>query len=379
MGLSKIIIGADFVPTSSNVDLFIEGNINALFGSKLLEHLSNASIRIFNLEVPFTDNEAPIRKWGPNLIAPTTAIKAYKMINTNILTLANNHILDQGEQGLNSTCKILSQNGIAYLGAGITLEEASKPYIIDCDGKKIGLYACAEHEFSIASNNSAGANPFDPLESLDHILKLKKQCDFLIVFFHGGKEHYRYPSPNLQKICRKIVEKGANLVICQHSHCVGCEEKFLTGRIVYGQGNFLFDDSESDYWKTSILIQIQNDFSITYLPLVKCGNKVRLAEEKLAQNILDKFYQRSEEIKNKGFIEENYNIFANSTVTTYLTYFLGKRSFLFYIINKLLCNYLTKWSIQRKYNSKILLAIQNCIECEAHRELLLQGVKQYGK
>ena len=118
----------------------------------------------------------------------------------------------------------------------------------------------------------------------------------------------------LHQICRKIVEKGANLVICQHSHCVGCEEKFLTGRIVYGQGNFLFDDSESDYWKTSILIQIQNDFSITYLPLVKCGNKVRLAEEKLAQNILDKFYQRSEEIKNKGFIEENYNIFANSTI-----------------------------------------------------------------
>lgn len=57
MGLSKIIIGADFVPTRSNVDLFIEGNIDALFGSKLLEHLSNASIRIFNLEVPFTDND----------------------------------------------------------------------------------------------------------------------------------------------------------------------------------------------------------------------------------------------------------------------------------------------------------------------------------
>ena len=65
-------------------------------------------------------------------------------------------------------------------------------------------------------------------------------CNSII---NGGKEHYRYPSPDLQKICRKFIDKGADLVVCQHSHCIGCEEKYNHGTIVYGQWNFLFDRS----------------------------------------------------------------------------------------------------------------------------------------
>jgi len=114
-----------------------------------------------------------------------------------------------------------------------------KPLLVEQDGKKIGIYACAETEFSIAEDNRAGANPFDPLESLDHIADLKSKCDFVIVLYHGGKELYRFPSPYLRKVCRKIVEKGADLVICQHSHCIGAFENYHDSVIVYGQGNFL--------------------------------------------------------------------------------------------------------------------------------------------
>lgn len=147
----------------------------------------------------------------------------------DLLTLANNHILDQDQQGLVSTCSVLDAAGIAYTGVGQTPEEAAKPYIFECDGKRIGVYACAEHEFSIVTEHSAGANPIDLLETPDHVAALKEQCDYVIVLYHGGKEHYRYPSPNLQKVCRKLVEKGADLVVCQHSHCIGCEEKIRGG------------------------------------------------------------------------------------------------------------------------------------------------------
>lgn len=76
---------------------------------------------------------------------------------------------------------------------------------------------------------------------------MSNACDYTIVLYHGGKEHYRFPSPNLQKYCRKFIEKGANIVICQHSHCIGCEENYKNGKIIYGQGNFLFDDSDDEY------------------------------------------------------------------------------------------------------------------------------------
>lgn len=219
-----ILIGADLVPTNSNMLYFESGDVKTLLGEDLLQLMQRADCRIFNLEVPLCDKENPILKCGPNLIASEKSVNGIKAMGVDVVTLSNNHILDQGEQGLRTTRNILEKNGIDYLGAGSTPEEAAKPYFFVHKSKKMGIYACAEHEFTIVSDVTAGANPFDPLNSLDHIAAAKRQCDYLIVLYHGGKEHYRYPSVQLQKTCRKIVEKGADLVVCQHSHCIGCEE-----------------------------------------------------------------------------------------------------------------------------------------------------------
>lgn len=374
--MKGIVIGADLVPTQSNIELFKTENIDELLGKELRNILDAAEYRIFNLEVPLTNNVEPIDKCGPNLQAQTEAINGYKAMGVNILTLANNHIFDQGEQGLKSTCEILDNNEIAYLGAGNNLEEARKPYIFEYNNKHIGIYACAEHEFSIATHRTAGANPFEPLDSLEHVAELKRQCEYVIVLYHGGKEHYRYPSPDLQKRCRKLVEKGAELVICQHSHCIGCEEKYLNGTIVYGQGNFLFDRSESEYWRTSLLIHINDNFELTYYPIVKCENKVRLAEGKIKEDIIKEFKNRSEEIKQIGFVEKEYMKLAEKMLDYYLLRFRGNRSFLLRALNKLSGERINKFFLKHKYDKKSLIALQNFMECEAHRELVLMGIKE---
>ena len=102
-----------------------------------------------------------------------------------------------------------------------------------------------------------------------------------------------------QKVCRRLVEKGADLVVCQHSHCIGAQEEWRKGKIVYGQGNFLFDHSESEYWQTGLLIELsleknnnEIETDIIYHPLVKCKNTVRLAEREKAQQILAEFEER---------------------------------------------------------------------------------------
>ena len=329
----RFLIGADLVPTETNYKYFENGDSVTLVGDKLKEIFDSADYRVFNLEVPLIDVAEPIAKCGPNLIAPTYTINGYKALGANVLTLANNHILDQGEQGLYSTIKLLEENGIAYLGAGDNLSEASKPYIIEKDGEKIGIYACAEHEFSIASEDSPGANPFDPLDSQDHITDLKSVCDYVIVLYHGGKEHYRYPSPRLQKVCRKICDKGADLVVCQHSHCIGCEEKYNNSVIVYGQGNFLFDNSESGFWQTSLLIDLDTcNREIKYIPLRKHGAGVRFAIDD-GDDILSSFYNRSELIKDKNFVADEYRKFAASIKMKYLMAVCGT-GIIFRIINR---------------------------------------------
>lgn len=373
----RILIGADIVPTLSNQKYFEEEQMEEIVDSRLFELLKKADYRVFNLEVPLTDKTMPIEKAGPNLIASVKSVAGLKQLGINFLTLANNHILDQGEQGLWSTIEQLDKYKISYAGIGHTQAEAAKPHIVKMEGKKIGIYCCAEHEFSIVGAKQAGANPFDPLESLDHIVALRAQCDYVICLYHGGKEHYRYPSPNLQKTCRKIVEKGADLVICQHTHCIGCEEKWQDGTIVYGQGNFLFDHSQSEFWQTSILVSVDTSTKkIEYIPLRKNGEGVRLAVEDDATKILTEMMQRSEEIKKEDFIEKQYHAFALQIRELYLK--TGNpiaTSFAFRVVNKLLRHKLMPWYLDRKLKKNRQFLI-NFVECEAHREVYMNGIKK---
>jgi len=367
-----ILIAGDLVPTYSNIELFNNSEMNALLGTELLSLWNSVDIRMFNLEVPLTDDEAPIDKCGPNLIAPKSTVNGIKALNPSLITLANNHILDQGQSGMKSTKDTLNKHDIPFIGIGNNLLDASQPYIIQKNGLNIGIYACAEHEFSIATEISSGANPFDPLESLDHIQDLKDICKYVIVLYHGGKEHYRYPSLNLQKTCRKMAQKGADLVICQHSHCVGSHEEYEGSTIVYGQGNFIFNKHNNEFWNNSLLIKvsIDNNLQIEYIPIVKEGNAIRLATETVAEEILSGFDSRSKEILDDGFIERNYEKFAAKNIKSHLVKLSGFGKWKSRIDRRLLNNMLLK----QKYNSKKLLAIQNYIECEAHRELLISGL-----
>ena len=373
----NLLIGADIVPTESNIDLFIAGDVDALVGEDLKKILSESAYRIFNLEVPLVDTENPIPKCGPNLSSATDAVNAFTAMGVDLLTLANNHIADQGAQGLSSTCSTLSKNNIAYVGVGDNLQVATKPHLFNFADKKMGIYACCEHEFGIATELSAGANPFDPLESLDHVSKLKEQCDYVIVLYHGGKEHYPYPSHNLQKTCRKLIEKGADLVVCQHTHCIGCEEKYNGGTIVYGQGNFLFDRRINECWDTSLLITLNENMEISYLPLQKKDNGVRLASSDAARQIMKDFYARSADIQQVGFIEKKYQEFADSMIDGYLFVMAGtKKTFVYRALNKLSGYRLTKWLLQKKYTKQQKLCLLNFIECEAHREVIIAGLKK---
>ncbi len=370
----ELLIGGDLVPTESNHSLFCDGDATTLFGEDLLSLWRGADLRIFNLEVPITNKENPIPKCGPNFRAPVNTIKGIKSLNPSLLTLANNHILDQGYEGLKTTQQILEDFEIAYVGVGDHISDACKPYIFERCGLKIGVYACAEHEFSIATESAPGANPFDPLESLDHIYDLKEECDYVIVLYHAGKEEYRYSSPNLQKICRKMVQKGADLVICQHSHCIGCFEEYEEATIVYGQGNLLFDYVDSEYWMTSLLIKVvinMEGHHIEYIPLVKTGAFVRLAKREEADKILEEFCNRSHEILQEDFLKQQYNKFAKENRHSYLLMISGLGKWMSRIDRHLLKGKI----IKKKYPKDKVLSILNFIECEAHRELLLAGLK----
>ena len=352
MSQVSLIIGADICPTKNNSHLFENGDVKSLIGTKTLDMLQKVDLRIFNLECPLTNEDTPIPKSGPHLRANNQTINGIKALNPSLLTLANNHIYDHGERGLKSTTEILRQNDIPFIGVD------SNELILDKNGIKICVYACAEHEFNIESSY------FDPLETPDKIFELKQKCDYVIVLYHGGKEYYRYPSPLLQKRFRKMAEKGANLVIAQHTHCVGCYEKYQGSTLVYGQGNFLFEKRNDEFWDSSLLIKVnatRSDFSVEYIPISKNTDE---------KQVLDDFEKRSLQIQENDFVEKEYEKFAKKMQGFYLDSLLANYYF-YRVFSKFFGINISKWL----YTKKRLLRLQNLIQCEAHRELLLRGIK----
>lgn len=384
-----ILIGADICPTTCNYSEFEEGNAIALVGSELKAALDSADYRIFNLEGPLTDDYVPIKKAGPNLIIPTKCINGIKNLPVDFLTLANNHILDQGEQGLDSTTRILNEAGINHSGTGKNLSEAAKPFIAEVSGKngekiKLGIYCCAEHEFTIANENKAGANPYDAFYSFDAVQNLKETCDFVMVLYHGGREYYRWPSPCLQKTFRRFAERGADLVIAQHTHCIGCRENYKGAELVYGQGNFLFIDGHDEFLDSGVLVSLglertdgRINVHIRYIPIVVKENVIRIAGGAEKDSILHDFERRSNDILQPGYVEEHYKEYVRTQIAHYITTAHGHRTFFQKVVGKLERSLLHKDnSVKRFYKTdREKLGLLNFIECEPHREILIAGLK----
>ncbi len=356
--MKKIIIGADFVSTNANERIFAEKKLYDLIDSEVYNAIKGADFSIMNLELPFADKYTPFIKTPETAMCQSSmAINGYKELDINLLVTANNHILDHGKEGLKNTLSVLEKAGISQIGSGLSIDDAKKPYVFEFDGIKVGVYNCSDHQFSSVQDFGYGCYCFDNLDSPDDIKQLRKQVDYLIVLYHGGLEHYRYCTPYTQKLCHKFVDYGANLVICQHTHCVGCEEDYKGSKIIYGQGNAFFDFDLPYYrnhpcWQTGMYVCLEHKngvgFNISYIPCQFVDGKVVLDK---TGEIINGYFARSELIKNDAFIKKNYSDFCKNE---YLGYEAGlKRLDTLYMLN--------------------------AFQCEQHRELLMTVFRDENK
>lgn len=367
----KIIIGGDVAPTKNNIIFFENGKMDSFISPDLLSFWDKFDFRIFNLETPLCKNISPIKKSGPCLFSSEECIKGISKLNPNLICLANNHIMDQNSFGYITTVEALSKAKVKNIGSGSNKKEINKQYIIKCDNFNIGVYNCCDTEFNVFNNNKPCSNCFNPLESFDDLVELKKICKYIIVIFHAGKEYYRYPSPYLQNVCHIFADKGANLVLCQHSHCIGSLEKYKDCNILYGQGNYIFTNDYNEFWKDGLLVSVNvdiNSFDVEYIPIVNDGNNINICKAEEKKAILNGLYKRSNNIKKIGFIEKEYSNFSKKQIYDYLNQCNGN-TFLKKILRKI-------FGIRRMYTSQDLLNIQNILQCDAHRELFLEALKE---
>ena len=184
--MPTILIGGDIYPAGTIQPAFLEGNAGAILHD-LSGEVAGADLAIANLECPLIAQESPIAKAGPILGAPSGCVRGFAAMQWDVLNLANNHSFDHGSRGLENTIHSIRGAGLDCVGAGENIARARTPLVKDIEGRRIVLYAMADHEFSAAGKNTAGANPLDIIECARAIREHKREGLF-IVLIHGGNE-----------------------------------------------------------------------------------------------------------------------------------------------------------------------------------------------
>ena len=366
----KITIFGDICPTKDTQAAFDRGDRESIFGDTFRE-IESSDIVIGNLECAVTDQPKPIQKAGPVLYTGVQSIQTLK--DFDILSIANNHIRDCGDEGVMTALETCKKLGIRTLGAGKSMQEARKPLVIEKCGIKIGLMSFAEQEFNIASDIRPGACYLDLYDDFDRIREFRKTVDYLIILYHGGIEYFPYASPELSRKCRKMVDCGADLISCQHSHCIGTIEQYNGSTIVYGQGNSVFGYRDGDNsWNRGLLLQVEfqkagSSFSslFTYKGMVATSKGLRWMSEDASENLSNELKAREQLSQNRVAVQKEWDKFCDSLGKIHLPLLLGWTKILI-AINRRTDNSLIKMFYGRlAYNNT-----HNLIRCEAHREVI---------
>ena len=367
----NILIGGDVCPIKRNQESFIKGEALILLNNLLMEFQS-ADLSIVNLESPLIRKETPVLKSGPVLGADCRSINAFKKAGIKAFNLANNHIMDHGSAGLENIISVCKEAGLSVVVAGRNIEEAGKILEYEIKNKKIGIFSFAEHECSIASKTLAGANPLNIIEYMRKMRHYKEQSDYIIVLLHGGKEYHPYPTPQLQQICRFMVEEGAKAVICQHSHCAGAYENYRDGHIIYGQGNLIFDayPRMDNIWCNGYLVNLSiredNTSEMSIIPYIQSDAHIgaRRMQRDEETNFLNELKKKSKKVEDIEFVKKEWDMFCKDFRYTYFSIFRGH--------NKLF-RFLNRWFHFSDifYSKKSIVVLQNIIRCESHREAVL--------
>jgi len=319
----KALILGDVSPTKFTDPLFDKKETSRLFRDTATLFEGN-DLNLVNLEVALTDHDGAIEKFGPALKASKNTAEVLKELGVNLCGLSNNHIFDFGKKGALGTMAALDAVGITYTGFGENYEDSRRNYVMEKNGETLCVIAVCEHEYSYALDDRMGSRPYDEYDTMKDIRDAKAKYDRVIVTYHGAKEMCRYPSPRIRKLCRAMIDNGADLVTTQHSHCIGCYESYEGGHILYGQGNFHFvyetlkDKEEEELWNSGLALGYDSTANtVTLTPYVVKGEGIELAKGEEKEAILSAFEKRNASLKDGTWID-GWRAFCESVRESYV-------------------------------------------------------------
>ena len=270
------------------------GGVSDCISENAQSELASADISVVNNEFVYEDGETPLAGKTYTFGAATENVKLLKIFSADLVTLANNHVYDYGEEGLISTLDTLDGAEIPYVGAGRNFEEASAIKYFVVKGRKIAFVSATEIEKFAKYTKEATENSPGVIKTIDTslfcniIAEAKANADYVVACVHWGIEGKNDFEAEQRRMGEDYVKAGADVVIGGHPHRLQGVEFIEDTPVAYSLGNFWFSTGTIYTTIAQIRIDGSGELSLYMIPCIQQNLTTSILTEEAE---IDDFYK----------------------------------------------------------------------------------------
>ena len=222
VGTTSMVFTGDVYLGNYVSSVYDANGIQGILSETLLEKFQMADFAMVNQEFPFSLRGTPMENKQYTFRVNPEKVRVFQEMEIDMVSLANNHAIDYGQDAFLDTLDTLAAANITYVGVGRDLVEAKTTRYIENKGKKIAVLSASRvipvTEWGATAYQPGMFTTYDPSALIQEIKEAKENADYIIVYVHWGKEHQEFPE-NYQRIMGKqFIDAGADVVIGSHPH-----------------------------------------------------------------------------------------------------------------------------------------------------------------
>lgn len=270
--------------------------LEACISPEILDMTTQADVFYLNHEYCVSERGEPLEGKLYTFRAKPERIELLHQMGTDLVSLANNHVYDYGEEALLDTLEYLDGAKLPYVGGGKDKEEAVRPVYFIVNGIKIGFVAATNAEIvyytPAATEDSPGVlEAYDTTEYKQIIKEASQECDYLIAYIHWGPEDTNQYADYQTEQGREFLASGADIVVGGHPHVLQGIEYADGKPIIYSMGDFWFNDETKYTGLLKLEITYDGLQEMSFVPCLQTGYTTQYISDKAEQREMYDFLQ----------------------------------------------------------------------------------------
>ncbi len=281
-----LTFAGDVMFSEQCLSAYDRNGIQALASEQMLSEMHEADLFILNEEFPFSRRGEPMEDKQYTFRTDPKYVSILQELGTDLVTVANNHALDFGQDAFCDTLDTLKQAEITCVGGGYNITEASAPAVYTINGQSFAIFAATRvspsYDWYATDSQPGMFQTYDPAKLNAAIAAAEEVYDHTIVFVHWGVEHVEYPEDYQRALAKGYIDAGADLIIGCHPHILQGFEYYKDVPVVYSLGNYLFGNRDGDTLLLKAVFQADGTLDIRLVPCKRQGGVLSVIQDPAA-------------------------------------------------------------------------------------------------